>query len=85
MRAVLRRSAAPALSLLLLLVLAWSGGRTILVNTGMDLLFRARGAMPPDQRLVPTVWTPNCWAAWPAPGRLASTSSFQKRLQTMRS
>lgn len=73
MRAVLRRSAAPALSLLLLLVLAWSGGRTILVNTGMDLLFRARGAMPPDQRIVIVGVDDATLAAygrWPLPRRL---------------
>ena len=73
MRAVLRRSAAPALSLLLLLVLAWSGGRTIFVNTGMDLLFRTRGAMPPNQRIVIVGVDDATLAAygrWPLPRRL---------------
>lgn len=52
LRPHLRRLAAPALALLLLAVLVQSGARTALVNQGMDLLFRLRGPLPPDQRIV---------------------------------
>ncbi len=47
-----RRLAAPALALFLLVLLLLSGVRPILVNQGMDLLFRLRGPLPPDQRIV---------------------------------
>lgn len=50
--AVLRRLAAPVLALLLLFLFIQGGGRAILVNDGMDMLFRLRGPLPPDQRIV---------------------------------
>ncbi len=52
MYAAVRRLAAPALAFLLLMFLLQSGARSILVNQGMDLLFRLRGPLPPDQRIV---------------------------------
>ncbi len=50
--ATLRRLAAPALALLLLVLLAQGGLRTTLLNQSMDALFRLRGPLPPDQRIV---------------------------------
>lgn len=52
MYAAARRLAAPALALLLLFLFLQSGGRPILINQGIDLLFRLRGPLPPDQRIV---------------------------------
>lgn len=52
LRPHLRRLAVPALALLLLAVLVQGGARTALVNQGMDLLFRLRGPLAPDQRIV---------------------------------
>ncbi|MDO5674518.1 MAG: CHASE2 and HATPase_c domain-containing protein [bacterium] len=52
MYAAVRRLTAPTLALFLLVLLLQSGARPILVNQGMDLLFRLRGPLPPDQRIV---------------------------------
>ena len=49
---MLRRLVAPGLALFLLFLLVRIGGGAILVNESMDLLFRLRGSMPPDQRIV---------------------------------
>ncbi|NLZ17743.1 MAG: CHASE2 domain-containing protein [Desulfobulbaceae bacterium] len=50
--AVFRRLIAPVLALLLLFLYIQGGGRTILVNDGMDMLFRLRGPLPPEQSIV---------------------------------
>ncbi len=47
-----RRLIAPGLALLVLFLLVQSGLRPILINEGMDLLFRLRGPLAPDQRIV---------------------------------
>ena len=49
---MLRRLVAPGLALFLLFLFVRVGGGAILVNESMDLLFRLRGSMPPDQRIV---------------------------------